>query len=645
MLLLIWNEKPSLSDSPSDLLMHFHYNVNLLVFITTAAYFGVIRGLYKFYDQYYTTKAPMVDGNQVISFDRSFLVQDGNILEADDHVLESRNKLSDLEKLFGDENFRRCFGLLVYLFPIDYEFGKKDIIQLWMAEGFIQPSVETNELLEDAASVYFDVSSAASIFQSSRSDGNSRPRYRLNHSLLDQLFKLPSDLYCKIESGKPVSLSENTLHTSLICDSSDPVAFEALYQSKRLCTLLLVHEQRYSSINQVPYNLFFKLPLLRALDLSGMNITELPSSVGNLKHLRLLNLSKTLVKRLPESLCSLYLMQTMILRDCSKLVGLPKGMRKLVNLRHLDLDIASLLISMPPGIGDLTELQTLSAFIVGKDDGCHITELKHIANLRGNFGIRMLENISNSGEAKEAALDRKKYLERLELQWTELQGGVDEVQVLQHLQPHENLKELQIVSYGGTKFPGWIGNPVFSKLATITLHNCSKCEVLPSLGKLPLLKRLQISEMHAVKTIDTRFCGRDMVTPLLDLVLRTFGRHTNLCKGFPSLNNLRISGMPTLEKWSGMEEGNFSLLRKLSLSHFAKLTALPELSVLKALQELEISLCPVLQFLPKKSLPISLQSLLIISCPLLKERCHKEGHDWKKIAHIPSIWLDNQQIL
>ena len=73
------------------------------------------------------------------------------------------------------------------------------------------------------------------------------------------------------------------------------------------------------------------------LSLCRYQISDLPKSIGNLKHLCYLDLSCTSIKILPESVCCLYNLQTMILRGCPYLTELPSRTGKLINLRYLDL--------------------------------------------------------------------------------------------------------------------------------------------------------------------------------------------------------------------------------------------------------------------------------------------------------------------
>lgn len=70
----------------------------------------------------------------------------------------------------------------------------------------------------------------------------------------------------------------------------------------------------------------------------------------------------------------------------------------------------------------------------------------------------------NLRDAKVAMLEKKPYLDRLELQWNELRDGQE---VLSGLCPHYRLKELQVTNYGGSMFPSWLSDPSLCKLVSI----------------------------------------------------------------------------------------------------------------------------------------------------------------------------------
>nr|GEV32203.1 putative disease resistance RPP13-like protein 1 [Tanacetum cinerariifolium] len=118
--------------------------------------------------------------------------------------------------------------------------------------------------------------------------------------------------------------------------------------------------------------------------------------------MRYLNLSRTRITQLPENVCNLYNLQTLIIYGCRRLTKLPNSFSKLKNLRHFDKRDTPLLMKMPLGIGELKILQTLSKIIIGGDNGFAITELKGLKNLRGDVSIKGQEKVENAMHAREA---------------------------------------------------------------------------------------------------------------------------------------------------------------------------------------------------------------------------------------------------
>ena len=167
-------------------------------------------------------------------------------------------------------------------------------------------------------------------------------------------------------------------------------------------------------------NLFFHLRYLRTLDLSFTIVQVVPESIANFQQLCYLALNKTSIHRLPESMCSLYNLQILELGGFTYLSELPACVKNLTKLQHLDVWKESGFVFMPYGIEQLTALQTLQAFMVGRDvQHCGMRELKHLINLRGSLCIGELGNVTSDKEAKEAGLRMMKYLRTLVLHWCE----------------------------------------------------------------------------------------------------------------------------------------------------------------------------------------------------------------------------------
>lgn len=515
------------------------------------------------------------------------------------------------------------------LFLPDSEFEKDKLVRMWIAEECFELGM--TKRMEDVGNLYFDALVQREVIVAVELDGFPRQMmYKFNASQVsDGVLKQGN--YLRISPSNMNEIYSEALHLTWKCKRLDQTFFDALKNFKQLHTLV-VHGDRCAVTGQLPNDFFLGLKLLRTLDLSRTHIAEVPGSIGKLESLRYLDISATPIERLPESLDRLYRLQTLNLKYCIGLSALPRGLGKLSDLRHLDLDIVSQLKSMPRGMGNLVKLQTLRGFIVGrKNDGCGIGELKNMNEITGSFYISRLENVSNAEEAKEALLSDKMYIDKLELQWNNY--GDDDLQdtaeILESLQPHFHLKELQLSFYGGSRLPRWISNPSYTDLLSITLYKCINCDILPSIGELPSLKILNIFHMENVRNINTVFCRND---------------ETKVVNAFPRLEELTLEGMPALEEWTGVEDGDFPCLRHVTIRYCPELRLLPSLSHLCSLEHLEISHCMQLISLTEGLLPGSLESLIVRGCPGINERCRKDGVDWPKIASVRNIWIDLEKM-
>ncbi|XVE74188.1 hypothetical protein DITRI_Ditri11bG0178800 [Diplodiscus trichospermus] len=511
-------------------------------------------------------------------------------------------------------HLKQCFAYCS-LFPKGYQFHKDELVQLWIAEVFIHQS-KGLKLVEEIGSEYFHDLLSRSFFQQS-SVSNS---CFMMHDLINDLAQYVAGEVCfrledKLNSNGQCYVSKRARHSSFIRQKYDVIAkFESFNKTKCLRTFLALpvfvpdlEAECYLS-NTIFQDLLPKLRCLRVLSLSGYRINELPDSIGDLNHLRYLNLSRTRIIYLPESLCALCNLQTLNLKGCKKLAKLPQGMRNLINLHYLDIVDTDDMREVPPHIGNLINLKQLSKFIVGKGNGHRITELKGLSHLRGQLSLFELQNVAAIRDARVANLKEKCGLGEIVMKWSnapdDLQSKVDAFDVLDMLEPHQNLKKLSILSYEGSKFPSWVGNPSFVNMVHVHLFDCSKITSLPSLGRLPFLKDLYIEGLSGVSVVDFEFYDGD--TSYSD-------------KLFPSLKTLTFGEMLKWENWSqpqGFEtaEKKFPHLHELVLRSCPKLLgAMPNL--LTSLVKLSISECPQLA-----ASFLSLPSL----CELNLEQCNEE---------------------
>ncbi|XP_058106801.1 putative disease resistance protein RGA3 [Magnolia sinica] len=569
---------------------------------------------------------------------------------------------------------KQCF-VYCSVFPKDRMIWKDRLVKLWAAQGFIR-SEESGEI-EEIGGLYSADLLRRLLLQDAELDDYKNIVICKMHDLVHDLAQFVSGSDCStVEIRKQASSNLNNIRHSFLIfsDEAGEVASipVTLFKAHKLRTLL-----RDSRISRVPQNLFHHLRYLRALDLSGARIQKLSRTIGRLKHLRYLDLSYTDIVELPEEVSNCINLQTLRLNRCEKLKKLPRGMRKMISLRHLEIICTFMLMYLPQGIGRLTGLRTLTEFIVGGgDEGCNCRELKYLNHLQGSLRIKGVGKVRSRDEAREAELDKKQHLHALTLKYGYDERLDDDEDVLEILKPHTNLKEFIIRSYKGSKLPKWIEDPVLSNLVKVKLMRCDKCNQLPGLGKLLSLIYLHIHSLKEVRKVGGEFSGdanndgSGGVVSFPKLETLFFFKMPNweeweLPEGdgqiMPSLVELRLKSCPKikalprnlpplLQRLSlGISNDGLSLEAPLpiflNLNHLEiwgndELTSLPGgwLGQLKALQTLQINNCNWMESLPEELQNLTmLQQLRLASCRVLEERYQDGGEDRDKIANIPSI--------
>ncbi|MFQ6667529.1 hypothetical protein Gotur_033512 [Gossypium turneri] len=233
------------------------------------------------------------------------------------------------------------------------------------------------------------------------------------------------------------------------------------------------------------------------LDLSSLAIKKLLHSIGELKHLRDLDLSGNRdIRKLPGSLCS--------------------------------------------GLGKLTCLQTLCKFVVGKKKGrevCRLRELQGLNNLKGELSVSCLENVGIP-ELESTYLKDKLNLKSLEFKWSKwsLTRREDEM-VLEYLQPPPNLEILKVEGYVGTKISSWLSSMTIMNVTQLTLKNCIKYKHLPPLHRLSSLKLLKLSRLVALENVLETEMQKELFSTKPKIII------------FPSLEELWIRDCLNFKGW------------------------------------------------------------------------------------------------
>ncbi|XP_017701822.1 putative disease resistance protein RGA4 [Phoenix dactylifera] len=461
-------------------------------------------------------------------------------------------------------NLKQCFAYCS-IFPRGYVLEKDRLVQMWMAQGFIQNKSRVRMRMEDIGGQIYDELTSRYFFLPTLND-----KYVM-HDLIRELAVFVSLDECLVISDEKGEIPETIRHLTLRTDKK----MDAIMDTCRLQNLRSIlffgdndSERFYSFLD----SMLKQSKSLRVLDLSysQVKLKKLPDAISGLSHLRYLDVSCTRIKQLPKSFGRLCHLQVLRMRSCH-LKRLPEDMNKLINLRHLYGEADT--ISLITGIGDLIDLQELEEFRVTKKRRHEIGELKGLRNLRRRLAIKNLENVNSKEEAMEAMLKDKEHLTALNLiKNLDPRSLPDaETEIFEGLQPHPSLKELRIKGYGGTRFPTWMVESKFlTNIEFISLDYCVRLESLPPLGQLPFLKELHLANMPAVKRIGREFYGDTGVA-------------------FPSLEVLKFKDFKEWEEWLEADGAQFlPRLRIFDLQGCYKLRKVPLLFLSSSLVELHI---------------------------------------------------------
>ncbi|KAJ9692782.1 hypothetical protein PVL29_011733 [Vitis rotundifolia] len=383
---------------------------------------------------------------------------------------------------------QRCFSFCA-VFPKDSVIERDELIELWMAQSYLK--FDGSKEMEMVGRTYFEYLAARSFFQDFEKDDDGNIIGCKIHDIVHDFAQFLTQNECFIvevdnQQMQSIGFFKKIRHTTLVVRESTP-NFASTYNMKNLHTLLAKEA--------------FNSRVLEALTNFNELIEELPKEVGKLIHLRYLNLSRCGgLKKLLETICDLYNLQTLNIQLCSCLQKLPQAMGKLINLRHLENFPSHDLKGLPKRIGRLSSLQTLDVFIVRShgNDECQIGDLRNLNNLRGHY-------------------------------------------------------------YGDREWPNWMMGSSLAQLKRLNLEFCIRCPCLPPLGQLPVLEKLEISHMHGVKYIGSEFLGssstvfpklKELITFRLDELKQWEIKEKEERSIMPCLNHLIMQDCPKLERLS-----------------------------------------------------------------------------------------------
>ncbi|XP_048420521.1 putative disease resistance protein RGA4 [Pyrus x bretschneideri] len=515
----------------------------------------------------------------------------------------------------------RCCLLYCAIFPKDYTFSRDVLINLWIAQDYLNS--RENKDKGKIGQAVFDNLVARSFFQDFEKHRDTGAiigckMHDIIHDFVQFITKKDSLITEAEDANRKIEvLGSNLRHLNLTFGAYPRVVLPITSGNcKSLRTLITMN----SNGARVEASFILEFKCLRTINLSGNFMDVVPMEIGELVHLRHVDLSWSQnLGKLPDAVCGLYNLYTLDLRECYALEKLPDSMGKLISLKHLYIEGSDSLKYLPKGIGRLTSLQTLDVcplFSVDNDEAFQAGDLGSLNQLQGSLRIRILGKVKDGSGAQ---LRDNKQLFHLQLDFVEVceKPGEISVQIMNVLRPHDDLESLEICWYSGSTWPNWLVS--LNKLRFLTLRDDINggCEILPRLGRLPFLEKLYVGEMPGVRKVGGEFLGVEDD----DRLSSSFKSSSSIL--FPKLKQLQFRDMLSWKDWEGVKGWN-----KVDSG----------ITIMPCLSSLDINWCDELETLPDFLCEIPLQNLTISRCWKLAQRCKKgSGKEWSKISHIPNI--------
>ncbi|CAL5330559.1 unnamed protein product [Camellia sinensis] len=542
-------------------------------------------------------------------------------------------------------HLKACFLYLSHL-PEDYFICAEKLVQMWMAEGIVSSSVppaqvgemRVEETMLDVGMSYLSELVQRCMVQIELNGFNRRIRVCRLHDLMRDLclLKTQEENFLKVVRVEAFDNQQLKWENSASSSSSSPLTtirrlvvyylgdhddennirreYVDLHELSnhdqlRSCKFYSFGNNLKSSNWEQIISLLKGFKLLRILDVERMNIKGengmLPRDIGNLFHLRYLNIKDSNITSVPSSIGNLRFLQTLDLRTYANL-EIPNVLWRLEQLRHLYLpERIELTGTSKLRLDGLSKLETLEAF---DTKYCDVRYFPKLTNLR-KVEVGWVAPVDLAVILKSPTLlNNSNFSIRGDFRTEEEQSLLRQLLGCHHLHKLHLCGSLNMVKKLPDQFP--------PNLTKLTLYFTELEEdPMPTLEKLPNLRTL-ILDFNS-------YIGKEMVcssAPPLTITTAPSssssgggGGGYGGCDGggFPKLKSLELRQIENLEEWR-VEQGAMPCLFRLQISYCEKLKEIPDgLRFITTLHELYIK----------------------YASKALRDRVREGGEDFYKVHH------------
>ncbi|KAH7689175.1 P-loop containing nucleoside triphosphate hydrolase protein [Dioscorea alata] len=471
---------------------------------------------------------------------------------------------------------KSCF-LYFGCFKEDEEIPTISLIRLWSVEGFLP--TKNDKTIEEFGFDCLEELAQRCLIQVTKGEYDDSKYCRIYDLLRDMcISEAKENKFLEIFQNDTANCAKmaNAARRLIIFNEIEILN----YSKSKLRGLFYGHRNLGLSFRALKGQLG-KFKLLRVLCLNTNHMSEFPTKIKSLIHLRYLYLEGFLFKEVPSWIGHLRNLRTFILSS-HKLKKISDSLWTIGNLRHVKLPM--LFWDDPPNMGNNVpkNLQTLKMIKAGSWIGNTLPKLTNLCKLS-------IHEVSNDhADTLSSSLQKLGHLASLYINGHEIPSD----NIITAFQDQHCLKKLSL--YGSLNRKQLPHNDVFPQQLVELYLKRSELEQDPmaTLEKLPHLKYLEL--FHAYK-------GKQMICS---------------ATGFPQLLSLKICFLYDLKEWK-IEEKAMSCLKSLWIVKCKWLKMIPE---------------------GLKNVPLDKLVLEGMYKEFMNRIKENTGEDWYKIQHVPNIY-------
>ncbi|GLU15751.1 hypothetical protein SLE2022_322190 [Rubroshorea leprosula] len=287
----------------------------------------------------------------------------------------------------NNSEIQSCF-LYCSLFPEDYPFKREWLVEGWIDEGLIDV-LPSRKAAYDRGHAFLNMLVKKCLLEKTV-DWHGVDVFKMHDVLRDMAIKsIGPEFGYMVKAGMKLTevpeerrWGNDLKKVSLMENKISKIPLELSPKCPTLSTLILSNNH---NLSEIPESFFEGMPELKVLDLSETGIKALPNSISNLEKLYSMRLRQCYNLMYLPSLAKLRALKKLDLNS-SRIKVVPQGMEKLISLEYLNLSDCYNLEEIPMGmLSNLSNLQYLSFYGKLKIKGDEVVRLSKLETFYGIF--------------------------------------------------------------------------------------------------------------------------------------------------------------------------------------------------------------------------------------------------------------------